>query len=172
MNNPTPTPSLRSRRAAIAMFASVAIAAPGFSSPAAAATKTSTLGTFAKLREEWVRDLRAKQLEPILKLYASNAVFLQPTGERIVGVPAIRTLFQTIMATFNSELTLDSQYLETSGDLAYDGGAFQESLTNIATSATMAFKGSYVIIYKRQPNDTWQIVLQVWTGTPPPEINH
>jgi ketosteroid isomerase-like protein len=72
------------------------------------------------------------------------------------------------MATFNSDLTLHSQNLETSGDLAYDSGEFQESLTTITTGAKIATKGSYIIIYKRQPGGVWQIVQHVWTGTPPP----
>ena len=137
-------------------------------SPAASAPEASTLVTLAKIREAWVLDLRTKQLEPILKFYASNAVFLQPTGERITGSAALRTLFQTIMATFNSDLTLHSQNLETSGDLAYDSGDFQETLTTIATGAKITTKGSYIIIYKRQPNGSWQIVQHVWTGAPPP----
>jgi ketosteroid isomerase-like protein len=116
----------------------------------------------------WVQDLRTKQLEPILKFYVPDAVFLQPTGERITGSAALRTLFQTIMATFNSDLTLHSQNLETSGDLAYDSGDFQETLTTIATGAKITAKGSYIIIFKRQPNGSWQIVQHVWTGTPPP----
>jgi ketosteroid isomerase-like protein len=72
------------------------------------------------------------------------------------------------MATFNSDLTLHSQNLETSGDLAYDSGDFQETLSTIATGATIAAKGSYIIIFKRQPNGSWQIVRHVWIGTPPP----
>jgi len=71
------------------------------------------------------------------------------------------------MATFNSDLTLHSQNLETSGDLAYDSGDFQETLTTIATGAKVTSKGSYIIIYRRQPRGDWQIVQQVWTGTPP-----
>jgi len=114
-----------------------------------------------------VQDLRTKQLEPILKFYAPDAAFLQPDGERIVGSAALRMLFQTIMASFNSDLTLHSQNLEASGDLAYDSGDFQETLTNIATGAKIESKGSYVIIYKRQANGAWQIVQHVWTGTPP-----
>ena len=138
-------------------------------SPAASATRqASTLVALAGIREAWVQDLRTKQLEPILKFYASNAVFLQPTGERITGSAALRTLFQTIMTTFNSDLTLHSQNLETSGDLAYDSGDFQETLTTIATGAKITTKGSYIIIYKRQPSGSWQIVQHVWTGAPPP----
>jgi ketosteroid isomerase-like protein len=142
--------------------------APAFSLTATAAPQSSTLETLAKLREAWVRDLRTKQIEPILKFYAPDAAFLQPNGERITGSAALRTLFQTIMATFNSDLTLHSQNLETSGDLAYDSGDFQETLTTISTGAKISSKGCYVIIYKRQPNGSWQIVQQVWTGTPPP----
>jgi ketosteroid isomerase-like protein len=157
-----------SRRAAIAFLSVATSLAPTFSPIATAAPKASTLVTLAKIREAWVQDLRTKQLEPILKSYAPDAVFLQPTGERITGSANLRTLFQNIMATFNSDLTLHSHNLETSGDLAYDSGDFQETLTTIATGAKITAKGSYIIIFKRQPNKSWQIVQQVWTGTPPP----
>jgi ketosteroid isomerase-like protein len=157
-----------SRRGAIVFLALASTLAPAFSLTATAAPQSSTLETLAKLREAWVRDLRTKQIEPILKFYAPDAAFLQPNGERITGSAALRTLFQTIMATFNSDLTLHSQNLETSGDLAYDSGDFQETLTTISTGAKISSKGCYVIIYKRQPNGSWQIVQQVWTGTPPP----
>jgi ketosteroid isomerase-like protein len=155
-----------SRRAARAFLAFATILAPTFSPTAT--PQASTIVALAKIREAWVRDLRTKQLEPILKFYAPDAVFLQPTGERITGAAALRTLFQTVMATFNSDLTLHSQNLETSGDLAYDSGDFQETLTTIATGAKITSKGSYIIIFKRQPNGSWQIVQHVWTGTPPP----
>jgi ketosteroid isomerase-like protein len=169
---PTPKPPAvyRSRRAPVAFLAVAAVLAPLFSlsRAATASPESATLQTLTKLREAWVQDLRTKQLEPILNLYAPDAAFLQPDGARITGSAAIRTLFQTIMATFNSDLTLHSQNLETSGDLAYDSGDFQETLTNIATGAKIASQGSYIIIYKRQPNGAWQIVQHVWTGTPPP----
>jgi ketosteroid isomerase-like protein len=155
-------------RAAIAFLAFATILAPTFSPTATAAPQASTIVTLARIREAWVQDLRNKQLEPILKFYALDAVFLQPTGERITGSAALRTLFQNIMATFNSDLTLNSQNFETSGDLAYDSGEFEETLTVIATGARITAKGSYIIIFKRQPDRSWQIVQHVWTGTPPP----
>jgi ketosteroid isomerase-like protein len=154
------------RASIIKSLAFATILALIFSSSAIA--QTSTLVTVARIRETWIHDLRTKQLELILKFYAPEAVFLQPTGERITGSAALRTLFQTIMATFNSDLILHSQNLEASGDLAYDSGDFQETLTNIATGAKIASKGSYIIIFKRQPDSNWQIVQQVFTGVPPP----
>jgi hypothetical protein len=74
-----------SRCAAIAFLAFATIFAPTFSSTATAVPQGSTLLTLAEIREAWVQDLRSKQLEPILKFYAPDAVFLQPTGERITG---------------------------------------------------------------------------------------
>jgi len=156
-----------SRRAAITLLTFATILTLAFSSTATAASQASTLVDLAKTREAWVRDLRTKQLEAILKLYAPDAVFLQPTGERITGPAALRTLFQNIIGTFNSDLTLHGQNMETSGDLAYDSGDFQETLTTIATGAKITSKGSYIIIFKRQPGGAWRIVQHVWTGVPP-----
>ena len=154
-------------RVTMAFLAIAILFAPALSHSASDAPQASTLETLAKLREAWVQDLRTKKLEPILKFYAADAVFLQPTGERIAGSAALRNLFQNIMATFNSDLNLHSQNLETSGDLAYDSGDFQESLTTIATGAKIISKGSYIIIYKRQFDGSWQIVQHAWTGIPP-----
>jgi ketosteroid isomerase-like protein len=159
-------PFLYSLPLAIALAAFASILAPTFHSNAVA--QTSTRVTLGNIRESWVQDLRTKQLEPILKFYAHDAVFLPPTGERITGSVALRILFQTTMATFDSDLALHSQNLEVSGDLAYDSGDFDENLTVVATGARITSKGSYIIVFRRQPNGHWLIVQQVWTGTPPP----
>jgi ketosteroid isomerase-like protein len=133
-----------------------------------AAPQASTIVALAKIRQSWVEDLRSKKLEPILKFYAPDAVFLQPSGERITGSAVLRTLFQNIMASFDSDLVLHSRNLETSGDLAYDSGDFEETLTTIATGAKISSKGSYIIIYRHQPNGDWLIVQHAWMGSPPP----
>jgi ketosteroid isomerase-like protein len=156
-----------SRRAAMASLALAAVTAPTFSAVRAEGSQDATLAVLAKLREDWVTALHTKQLEPILKFYAADAAFLQPSGERITGAAALRNLFQMIMTSFNSDLALHSLNLETSGDLAYDSGDFEENLTNIASGVKIASKGSYVIIYKRQASGSWKIVEHVWTGIPP-----
>jgi ketosteroid isomerase-like protein len=160
--------NVRGTRTVAGWVAFVALLAAIFGSCAMAGSQTPDARTFAKLRAAWVQDLSTKQLEPILKFYAPEAVFFQPNGDRIKGSVALRNLFQMIFATFNSDLTLHSENLEVSGNLAYDSGSFDETLTNIGTGARINSKGSYVIIYKRQPNGSWLIVQHVWTGTPPP----
>ena len=57
-----------------------------------------------------------------------------PPANALPALPPFEPSSQNIMATFDSNLTLHSQNLEASGDLAYDSGDFQESrCTNIAT---------------------------------------
>jgi ketosteroid isomerase-like protein len=85
-----------------------------------------TAKDFSELREQWVQELRSKQLDQILKQYAPDAVFLPPST-RIAGQAAIREHFKMIMATFNSDLSLHSLDAQQSGDLAYDSGDYQET---------------------------------------------
>jgi ketosteroid isomerase-like protein len=138
--------------------------------PAQAAPQADALANLALIRETWTKDLHDKQLDPILKLYSADASFLQPTGERITGQTALRALFTTIMATFHSDLTLHSQKVEVSGDLAYDSGDYQETLTTIATGVKASYSGSYLMVFKRERSGEWKIVQHVWTGATVPQI--
>jgi uncharacterized protein (TIGR02246 family) len=138
---------------------------------ATAAIPAQTLRTasddIAKLRAEWVKDLRTKQLDPIANLYSEDAVFVQPTGARITGRPAIRELCKNIMATFTSDITLHPVTNARSGNLAYESGDFSETLTNVSDGNAQQSSGAYVMMYKRQPNGVWLIAEQVWVGAPP-----
>jgi uncharacterized protein (TIGR02246 family) len=121
----------------------------------------------AKIRSEWAKALRAKQLDQIVLLYAPDAVFLPPTGERVTGRPAIRDLTKKIMETFTSDINLDSIVMEHSGSLAYDSGDYSETLVTVADGAQIEAQGNYLMIFKRQPEGNWLIIEQAWTEVLP-----
>jgi purine nucleosidase len=138
----------------------------------ASASKQVSIGSsdsaaIAKLRAEWVKDLRTKQLDQIANLYTEDAVFMQPDGQRVIGRAAIRELCKNIMAAFTSDITLNSTRNEISGNLAYESGAFSESLTSTSDGKKIQLTGAYVMMFKRQPNGQWLIAEQAWTGTEP-----
>ena len=120
---------------------------------------------FERLRTEWAQDLHEKRIEACAALYAPDAVFVQPDGSRVEGAAAIRELFKTITSTFDSDLAFSSKRIELSGDLAYDSGAYSETLVTRATGKQMYSKGSYLTVYRKQKDGSWKIVEQVWTGT-------
>lgn len=118
----------------------------------------------ARLRSEWSKDLHDKKLDQIVMLYAEDAVFLPPNGDRITGRDEIRKLTKAAMDTFTSDLTFQSMNLEHSGDLAYDSGAYRESLTNVSDSGVSHGQGNYLMVLKRQTDGSWLIVQQAWTS--------
>lgn len=123
--------------------------------------------SIAKIRLDWAQDMHEKRLEEIAMLYAPDAVFVLSNGERITGRPAIRELCKKVMAIFTSDLTFHSINTENSGTLAYDSGDYHETLVKLADGGILQTQGSYLMVFKRQPDGNWLIAQQVWTGSEP-----
>jgi ketosteroid isomerase-like protein len=121
----------------------------------------------AQVRIEWAQFLNAKQLGPLMSLYAPNAVFLQPTGERISGAPSIRATIQKIWSSLTPDIAMRGITTRISCGMAYDEGGFQETLTSVSNGAKQHTQGQYLMIFKRDLHGRWLIVEQVWTGTEP-----
>ena len=128
-----------------------------------AADNTTVLGEVTRIREQWVRDLHAKQLDAIMLFYAPDASFLTGNGMRFTGRDAIRGLFTNVMGSVTSNLTMNSILIESSGDLAYDSGDYKETLAPALGGPTQEYEGCYVIVYKRQADGQWLIVQHAWT---------
>lgn len=87
----------------------------------------------AQTRDKWLGAFKSKDVTSVVAFYASDAAFLQPTVDRIEGSKAIRELYDKVVSTFDTDLTLNSRFLEASGSLACDSGEYEETLTNRAT---------------------------------------
>jgi uncharacterized protein (TIGR02246 family) len=134
--------------------------------PAAAATARSAsreADDVRKVSEEWARQWSAKELDPVVSLYAADAVFLPSSGGRITGQAAIRDLFRQALAVNTPRITVISVSTGRSGDLAYDSGDYVETLTSDGT--TRELHGSYLAVLRRGPGG-WRIVQHVWTEAP------
>jgi uncharacterized protein (TIGR02246 family) len=139
----------------------------GFAVGRIAQSKPVNSPEISKLRAEWVKDLHTKQLDQIAALYADDAEFLLATGTRVSGRAAIRELCKNVMATMTSDITLRTATSERSENLAYDSGDYSETLTSVADGAVTPYKGTYVMIFRRQANGAWVIAEQVWTDASP-----
>ena len=132
--------------------------------PEATGDKTASAKVFAELRDAWSRNLRDKQIDASVAEYAADGEFIQPDGTRVRGTEAVHKLYETITATFDSDLAFNSQRVESSGDLAYDSGTFREVLTLRASGKRLFSTGSYLTAYRRDKDGKWLITEQVWTG--------
>jgi ketosteroid isomerase-like protein len=121
------------------------------------------------VRDQWATYLQAKKLDALMALYSKEAMFLDSSGGRTIGQPAIRNLCRQVMATFNVNLTLYSIRTVSSGDLAYDSGNYLETLTLAASGAMQNIHGSYIMVFRHEPDGNWKILEQIWTEAPPSE---
>ena len=119
---------------------------------------------FAGLRQQWARNLHDKRIDASVAEYTADAEFINPDGSRVRGTAELRHLFETVTATFDSDLLFDSKKVELSGDLGYDSGTYQEGLKIRATGQMQRASGSYLTVYRRDKDGAWLIAQQVWTG--------
>lgn len=172
--------SLRSARLTIAalLAASVsALGAPLSASPAPARSlaaqdvgaQPEIASEIAKMRDLWVTEWNLKQINQVMLLYAPDAMFLTASGERAIGLAAIRNLFESMRNSDMSDLRLHSLAVEQSGDLAYDSGSYYETMA-LPDNPHHEIQGSYLAVYKLQPDGRWLIVQHVWTGASTPHV--
>jgi len=117
----------------------------------------------AETRDRWLAAFKSKDVGTAVGFYALDAAFLQPSGDRIEGIEAIRELYQKVVGTFDTDLVLRSRNLEVSANLAYDSGEYEETLTNRATGQKQHFHGQYIMIFRLSRDGHWKIIQHAWT---------
>lgn len=104
--------------------------------------------------------------------YADDARVLPPNHATVTGREAISALFRSEGSI--QELRLTILALEGRNDLAYVSGAYQMSLTTPGAVEPVGDKGKYVEIWKKQPDGSWKVILDVYNSdlpapaSPPP----
>jgi uncharacterized protein (TIGR02246 family) len=145
---------------AITLLFSESVNALGASSNSQAADRV------AQTRDKWLAGFKSKDVTSAVAFYASDAAFLEPTGDRIEGSKAIRELYEKVVSTFDTDLTLTSRFLEASGNLACDSGEYEETLTNRATAQKQHYRGQYLMVFRLGPDGEWRIIQHVWSVVP------
>jgi len=118
--------------------------------------------TPSSLSFAWAADWSGKKLDPMMRLYASDPVFLPTSGERWEGAAAIRKNLAAGLSRFTADLRLHSIKSETSGTLAYDSGSYEETVMPVRGGKAMHLKGNYLFVLVREHGD-WKIREQTFT---------
>lgn len=109
----------------------------------------------------------AARADEVALLFAPDGAVVPGGTGRVSGREAIRALWQKILAQYSSRLTLQSVRVESSGDLAYDSGDFEETSISLADGKQHDVKGTYLMVFERQPGGEWLILEQVWVAGAP-----
>jgi ketosteroid isomerase-like protein len=122
------------------------------------------VGPVEDVSQQWAGFWNAKNLDATMTLYAPEPVFLPASGERWAGPAQLRRNFARVLKKFDPRLSLQSLKSETSGNLGYDSGTFDEVLAPAKGGKAIHAKGNYLFVFQR-PNRRggWKILEQAWT---------
>jgi uncharacterized protein (TIGR02246 family) len=103
--------------------------------------------------------------------YVEDARVLPPGGAMASGRKAIQEFWQSVMRIGVREVDLQTQQVESSGDLAYEIGSATLTIQPAGDSATTETV-KYVVVWKRQAGGPWQLAVDIWNSntqaqTPP-----
>lgn len=92
----------------------------------------------------------------VTSFYADDAVTLMPNADMTRGSAAIRQGFNA-MSGMSPNLRITTDRVVQSGDLAYETGTYQMTMTPSGGTTTND-RGKYLTVWRRQADGTWKIV--------------
>jgi ketosteroid isomerase-like protein len=111
-----------------------------------------------KIRETWVQEFNAGHVDKVAALYADDAVLMRRNGSVHSRDSILAELQRSITAEARN-YTVQSLRAESSGDLGYDTGIYNENFPHHLA------EGNYLMVVKRI-NGVWKIVAHAAVPNP------
>ena len=152
------------------LFLLLALAGAQLPSPA----DTPLPATPPLLRERFVRDIQAKNLDDLLSLYTPDAEHISPDAPPTSGLAALRNFYAGNFSKSDETITLDRPaHHDEGGDPRHpaaiiETGRYTEATRDLATHATTHTCGAYTFRYVKNPEGGWLIAHMEWTTEPCP----
>ena len=125
------------------------------------------ISRLAEVSQNWARNWEARNLDAVLSLYTSDAVFMDSTGSRVSGKVDLRRFFATVLKQYSAHPVLHSIRSSSSGALGYDWGDYREVVVPAGhPDRAIKTSGTYLVIL-RNVSGRWLIANQMWTGNKP-----
>ncbi|MDQ6802822.1 MAG: DUF4440 domain-containing protein [Acidobacteriota bacterium] len=102
----------------------------------------------------------------VANLYAQDATIMPPNASAVHGREGIRQMWSGLMSTGKGNVTLTSDNVMQSGDMAVEVGRYQFNFTPNGATAAIPDTGKYIVVWKRI-NGQWQIVDDIYNSDMP-----
>jgi len=133
--------------------------------PAKAASPRKTVksedfaSAIKRIRETWVQEFNAGHADKVAALYADEAVLMRKSGSLHNRDSIQADLQRSITAAQARNYIIQSLHSESSGDLGYDTGMYNEDVRSHVA------EGNYLIVLKRIEGE-WKIVAHAAVPNP------
>lgn len=112
----------------------------------------------------WVRAVAAKNADQSASYYAADGILLPPGDATVTGMDALKKGWADLMAMPGFALTFAPTKVSVSGDRAYEIGDSQLT-ANDKSGTPQTSKGKYVVIWGRQHDGNWKVLVDAPTTT-------
>jgi uncharacterized protein (TIGR02246 family) len=99
--------------------------------------------------------------ELVASVYAPEARILPPGTEPLTG-PAIQTFWQGALDAGVTDVVLETCSFEEHGDVAVEEGQYE-----IRAGEEVFDSGKYLVVHRRQLDDSWRWGLDIWNTSRP-----
>ena len=112
--------------------------------------------------------LRTNDMDAFMS-YVADDVVLMPPGEAAVrGKAALQAWYASFLSQYRtSSLTLSAREVFVREGFAVEVGTFEWGLTPAAGGAPVLDRGSYMQVWKRQPDGNWRFEREIWNSSAP-----
>jgi ketosteroid isomerase-like protein len=111
-----------------------------------------------RIRDTWMQEFNAGHADKVAALYAEEAVLMRRSGS-VHNRDSILAELQRSITAAAQNYTVHSLHAESSGDLGYDTGIYDEDFPHHVA------EGNYVMVIKRI-NGAWKIVAHAAVPNP------
>jgi len=134
-------------------------------------TTSNDADAIRNIEDQWVAANKAKDINKVVSIFASDAVVMEPNKPISVGIEAIKKSWELWFSdtTFlHSTITgtTDNIEISASGDLGYARGATHYSI--ITPNGTVEYDDKFVDIFKKIGGE-WKCIVSIWNMDKPME---
>jgi uncharacterized protein (TIGR02246 family) len=100
--------------------------------------------------------------------YADDAIVLPPNQDAVSGKNQIEALWTGLLKSGVQEISLITDRVEQSGDLAYEVGRYSMTIKP-PQGEIITDQGKYVVAWSRQPDAKWKAKADIFNTSMPPQ---
>jgi uncharacterized protein (TIGR02246 family) len=132
--------------------------------------RDADIKAIAKLETEWMKDIRAKDLERWVDHYAEDGSMLWPNSPVVTGRDNIRASIKGRIKDPHYALVWQPEKIQTSDRLAYVRGRYMLTRTDRRTQEPVTDQGKYVTVYRKEEDGEWKVIEDIGNSDMPRPI--
>ncbi|MGB6865551.1 MAG: DUF4440 domain-containing protein [Candidatus Aminicenantaceae bacterium] len=106
--------------------------------------------------------------EGFMAIIDEEAIFLPPNALPFGGIETIRSIYKTEFGSFDFDVSITTEEIHVSGDLAFSLDFWKGSMNPKDGSEPIIFDNKNLVIYKRQVDGSWKTLRAMYSSNTPP----